>query len=261
MENENEILTLFKRCAVKVEEELNSLVSVDYGETMGMGADGTPMKKIDERAESAVVDIVKAETDFSLLSEETGLIERDGEGTVILDPIDGTSNAVLGIPFYCVSLAYTEGSLKDTEVGYVKNLCIDVEYSGVSGEGSHVNGKPLEPVLSDEWNFSVYMGKESYPDSLEVASEPRRVRSLGSAALEISMVAEGIFDLYYMKTFEQRRSLRITDIAAAYVILKEAGGEIYDTDLEPIDMDLDPKQRKDVAAIHDERILEVLKCR
>ncbi len=255
---ENDILTLFKQCAEKVESELNSLGSVNYGETMGMGADGTPIKKIDEQAESTVVDLIKEKTDFSILSEEIGFVERDGEGTVILDPIDGTSNAVMGIPFYCVSLAYTEGSLKDTEVGYVKNLSTDVEYSGVSGKGSYVNGKPLKPVLGDEWNFSVYMGKEAHPDSFKIASKPRRVRSLGSAALEISMVAQGIFDLYYMKTFEQRRSLRITDIAAAYVILKEACGEIYDTNLDPIDMALDPKERKDVAAVHDDRVLEVL---
>lgn len=255
---ENEILTLFKRCAEKVESELRSLGSVDYGETMGMGADGTPIKMIDERAESTVVNFIKEQTDFSILSEEIGFVEGDGEGTVILDPIDGTSNAVMGIPFYCVSLAYTEGSLKDTKVGYVKNLSTDVEYSGISGEGSYVNGKALKPVLDNEWNFSVYMGKKAHPDSFKVASEPRRVRSLGSAALEISMVAQGVFDLYYMKTYEQRRSLRITDIAAAYVILKEVGGDIYDTNLDPIDMKLDPKQRKDVAAVHDDRILEVL---
>lgn len=252
-------MTLFERCADEVQRELKGLDSVDYGETLGMGADGTPVKKIDKRAENIVVDFIKENSDFCILSEEAGLVERDGSGTVILDPIDGTSNAVMGIPFYCISLAYTEGGLKDTGVGYVKDLSSEVEYSAVLGEGSYVNGRRLEPELGDEWNFSIYMGKESHPNSFNLASKPRRVRSLGSAALEISMVAQGIFDLYYMKTHEQRRSLRITDIAAAYLILKEAGGEIYDGNLEPIDMELDPKGRKDVVAVHDQAVLEVLR--
>ncbi|MFW6305390.1 MAG: inositol monophosphatase family protein [Candidatus Saliniplasma sp.] len=256
---ENEILTFLKRCTDRVQSELKNLKNIDYGTTMGMGADGTPMKRIDELAESIVIDFIKDETDFGILSEEVGIVEGDGDGIVIMDPIDGTSNAVFGIPFYCISLAYTEGGLRDTEVGYVKNLVSGVEYSAVLGEGSYVNGHRLDPKLDDEWNFSVYLGKEAHPYSFEVASIPRRVRSLGAAALEISMVAEGTFDLYYMKTFEQHRSLRITDIAASFLILKEAGGEIYDGDLEPIDMNLDPKERKDVAAVHDDAVLEVLK--
>jgi len=256
---ENDILKLFERCAEEVQTDLKTLRSRYYGDTMGMGADGTPIKKIDERAEKTVIENIERETDFNILSEERGLIDRGGDGTVILDPIDGTSNAVLGIPFYCISLAYTEGTLRDTEVGYVKNIIDDTEYRAVSGEGSYMNGHRLDPQSNEEWNFSVYMGKEAHPESFEVASIPRRVRSLGSAALEISMVAAGILDLYFMKTHEQRRSLRITDLAASFLVLKEAGGEIYDGDLDPLDMELDPKERKDVAAVNHGSVLEVLK--
>ena len=253
-----EILELFRDCSDLVVDEVSKFDKIEFGKYMGMGADGTPIKAIDDKAESKAIEYFKENCDYSILSEESGLIEGSEEGTIIMDPIDGTSNAVMGIPFYGISLAFTEGSLKDTTVGYVKNIPLDIEYWGIEGKGSYVDDKELKPKLRDDWNFSVYMGKKAHPDCFRVASIPRRTRSLGSASLEICMVAEGVFDLYYLKTPDRQRSLRITDIAAATLILKEAGGMVYDGGWDELDMSLDPAERRDVIALYNEKVKEAI---
>ena len=247
-----DILSIFRGCADEVQDEVIRS-KLDFGREVGMGADGTPIKEIDQLAEDTAVEYISEKCDCSILSEEVGMIQGDGEGTVVMDPIDGTSNAVLGIPFYSISLAYTPTDLSGVEVGYVRNLALGTEYYAIRG------GPGRESEIRKELNFSVYLGKEAHPDNYRVASLARRTRSLGSAALEMSMVAYGALDLYYMRTIEMRRSLRITDIAAAALILREAGGEVYDKDHEPLNMPLDPKVRSDVIAVRYPEILEVIR--
>ncbi len=254
-----EILSLFKRCADLVQEEVVSQEKDQFHEDMGMGADGTPTKWIDKKAEDIAIKFLQDNCDYSILSEEEGVLTGEDDGTIIIDPIDGTRNAILDIPFYCISLAFAEEDLSTVTVGYVRNLATGKEYSAIKGKGAFCGDRELKPVIRDDWIFSVYMGENAHPDSAKIASVPRRTRSLGSAALEICMVADGIFDLHHHWTLDQKRSLRITDLAAAVLILREAGGEVYDRDCQPINMKLDPTERKDVTAIYDKDILEVVK--
>ncbi len=248
------ILSSFRDCAERVRElVINS--EGDIGIEVGIGADGTPIKEIDQMAEDTAIECLKERHDHSILSEEAGLIEGDSDGTIIMDPIDGTTNAVLGIPFYGISLAYTPTDLDGVEVGYVMNIPMGTEFYAVKGETS-VEQKPL---IKDRLNFSVYMGKEATPDSFRVAAIPRRTRSLGSAALEMAMVASGALDLYHMRTVDMRRSLRITDIAASTLMIREAGGEVYGEDHEPLNMPLDPEARQDVIAVRRPELIEVIR--
>ncbi len=236
------------------------------GENVGMGADGTPTKDIDRRAEERAIKILTEKTDHDILSEEEGILEGSGEGTMIIDPIDGTRNSLLSLPFYCISLAYTPGDLSDVEVGYVRNLITGREYFAEAGEGAyrgqreketeHRLKKEEEDIDEKELTFALYLGKKSIPETSRLARLPRRVRCLGSAALEICRVADDTFDLYYQRSIDKEKSLRITDIAASTLILREAGGEVYDGDWEPINMSLDPAERKDVIAIKNPRIKE-----
>lgn len=249
----NNILSAFKHCGEVVRENLMD-VDMDLGKTVGMGADGTPIKALDQMAEESAVEVIKERIGCSILSEEAGFIEGDSSGVVILDPIDGTGNALLGIPFYSISMAYTTSDLAGVEVGYVENLSSGKEYYAVKGHG--YTGKKL--FDREKMTFSVYLGKEAHPDNFKVARIPRRARLLGSAALEISMVADGIFDIYFMKTQGTRRSLRITDIAASTLILREAGGQVYGDDFQPLNMPLDPTIRRDIIAVRDPKLLEVL---
>lgn len=252
-------LSLFRECADRVIEDVKSLDFDSYGQDKGMGADGTPTKGIDEEAEKIAVDFFEENCDHNLLSEEIGFVDRGGEHTIIMDPVDGTSNAVNGLPFYCISLALARDDMLSVSAGLVKSLTDYNEYYALKGKGAYKNDEKLTPVLGDRWNFSVYMGKKAHQDCRRVAFLPDRTRSMGSAALEICMVAEGALDLYYLKTPYKKRSLRITDIAAASLILKEAGGKVLDSDYNNLNMELDLKQKEDVIAFYDDRILEAIR--
>ena len=258
MMNEN-ILSLFKKCSDIIQKEIGTYEKDQFHKDAGMGADGTPTKWIDKKAEETAVEFLQDNCDYNILSEEEGVLPGKDDETIIIDPIDGTRNAILDIPFYCISLAFAKDDLSTTTVGYVRNLATGKEYSAIKGKGAFSGKRELTPVIRDDWIFSVYLGENAHPDSAKIASIPRRTRSLGSAALEICMVADGIFDLHHHWTLDQKRSLRITDLAAAVLILREAGGEVYDRDWNPLNMNLDPTERKDVTAIYDKDILEVIR--
>lgn len=252
-----DMLGNFKECAFKVSEAIESDMS-KKDEEVGKGADGTPTKRVDQVADEAALDFLLEKTEASVLSEEEGLVEQEGDGYIVLDPIDGTNNAILDIPFYSISLAYTPDALSEIEVGYVKNLSTGDEYSALRDDGSFKNGEEIDPLRTSNNTFCIYLGRNATPESTDIATQARRVRSLGSAALSMCMVAEGVFDLFYHCTPNQEKSLRITDLAASTLVLREVGGEVYGNDLEVLNMDISPDQRKDVIALYDENIKEEL---
>lgn len=150
---------------------------------------------------------------------------RDSEWVWIVDPIDGTANFSRGIPMCAVSVAL----FKDAEPysGYVLNPFTDTLYSAVKGQGAFKDGKPIsvsdrgfeDSMLSTAW---CCYGKDLAQDCFKVSEAIypmiNDIRRIGTAALELSMIAEGAGELY----FEIR--LSPWDHAAALTILKEAGG-------------------------------------
>ena len=131
-------MTFIRSCdeiATLVEEHTRDLVGRSAGGAyVKMGADGTPTKRIDQVAEDVIVDYL-LENDLCdrIISEELGKMEaRSGDRTVFLDPIDGSFNAVSGIPFYSVSLAYAEGG--SIIEGYVKDLAHHETFSPAVSE-------------------------------------------------------------------------------------------------------------------------------
>ena len=216
---------------------------------------------MDRIAEEKVLSVLDSHGDpLNVLSEEMGYIDHGREFTLVLDPLDGTYNALHGIPFYSISLAIAREGLADVEVGLVRNLVSGDEYHAVKGEGAYMNGKrirvrrfnPKKPV------FSMFLGRKASPACVELASMCSRIRSMGSAALEICMVAAGSTDLYCYCSREPGIGLRIVDIAAASLILKEAGGQVLDESLRELDMTFDVRKRSSVLAVGDREILKVI---
>src|SRR5439155_24947184 len=123
-----------------------------FGAELGIGADGTPTKMVDDLAEREIVSILKRSKKdrMNLLSEEAGYVDLDGEKLLVADPIDGTTNAVRGIPFYCVSLAIGTKDLSDVEAGIVMNLCTGDRFEALAGKGATRNGKPLRVRATDK---------------------------------------------------------------------------------------------------------------
>jgi fructose-1,6-bisphosphatase/inositol monophosphatase family enzyme len=228
----------------------------DLSAEIGMGADGTPTQKIDHIAEEAILETLEEHGNpLNVLSEEAEFIDNGSEHTLVIDPIDGTHNALLGIPFFSVSLAIGRESLSDVEFGLIRDLAHGTVYHSEKGGGAFMDGKPIEvkEYNPDESIFLVYLGRNARPKSYDIASRGRRTRNYGAASLELAMVASGIADLYMV---DAEPMIRLVDLAAGALILREAGGEIYNTDGDVLEMRFGSRERSNFIAVGDKKLME-----
>ncbi len=227
----------------------------EAGETVKIGADGTPTSYIDVIAEEIVIRILKEANVYSyIVSEEIGEL-RLGKGTkrsisltqelrrddipqeerprfiFLLDPIDGTSNAIKEIPAFGISIAVAEvpegrvATLNDVQLAFISNLANGNFFEAEKGKGCWLNNERVYP--SDIVNISnMTLGgftKTGTSEASKLVDNARRMRVLGSVVLELSYVASGRYD-----AFLDLRGSRIIDIAGSKLILEEAGGIITD---------------------------------
>jgi fructose-1,6-bisphosphatase/inositol monophosphatase family enzyme len=251
-----------KLIARKVREAERALPrDYDRGQVLRQGADGTPTLSVDQVAEDVIVDFVKErKLPYNILSEEAGLIDRKQKRTLVIDPIDGTHNSVAGVPFYSVSLAIGTKSMEDTQAGLVMNLITGDAYLAEKGKGASKNDLPIRvrPYLPYSSLVLVYLGRYASADNFNVARGAARSRAFGCASLEMCMVAEGKADGYYMNCEVRERSIRVIDIAASALILREAGGDVVDLGGRRLDMKFDLEDRQNILAYGDEKLKEVV---
>ncbi|RQD80790.1 MAG: bifunctional fructose-bisphosphatase/inositol-phosphate phosphatase [Methanocalculus sp. MSAO_Arc2] len=231
---ETPFLTTCRLISVHLREEIANIVGTETGgQKIRMGADQTPTEFIDDVAESCVIShLEKAGFCSRVLSEEAGSVLLAGSGgTVYLDPIDGSFNAVAGIPFYALSLAYgEEGRILE---GYVVDLASGEEFSAQRGGGAYRNGNRISVSsvsLLEESVMSLYGKKFDPARAMQLGQKIKRWRLLGASALEICYVACGRIDGFV----DLRNTLRITDAAAGMLICSEAGGIVSDLDGTPV---------------------------
>jgi fructose-1,6-bisphosphatase/inositol monophosphatase family enzyme len=208
------------------------------GDVVAMGADGTPTEELDRLAEAEILRILKTEgLEWDLLSEEVGHVARGGSRTLVVDPIDGSHNALRNQPFFTVSLALGAGQLDGIDVGLVRDLHHGTTWWAVRGGGAFRDGRPIRtrPWLVHAETVFVNLGVNATERSSRLAAKARRVRSLGCASEELLMIAQGSADAYLFENRTDAKNLRATDIAAAYRILLEAGGGISDANGAPLD--------------------------
>ncbi|HVO77617.1 MAG TPA: inositol monophosphatase family protein [Methanomassiliicoccales archaeon] len=248
--------------ARKVREMERSLPdSYDKGEELRQGADGTPTLAIDQAAEDIIVKHVRDhDLPFNILSEEAGFIDNGTKSLLVIDPIDGTHNCVAGLPLYTVSLAIGTSRMSDVTAGLVMNLATGETYWAEKGRGAFKDGRPIRVRdYSPFRSFSiVYMGRYSSPENFRVAKQSVRARALGCASIEMCLVAEGKADAYYMNCEVPERSIRVIDIAASALILREAGGDVVDLKGRSLDMDFDLAERSNILAFGDARVKEAM---
>jgi fructose-1,6-bisphosphatase/inositol monophosphatase family enzyme len=235
--------------------------SFDRGLELYTGADGSPTSNIDKFAEDVILECVEGmDLPLNVLSEEAGLVDRGMDRTLVIDPIDGTHNCILGIPVYSVSLAVGTASLNDIDAAVVRNLVNDDLYVAERGKGATLNGCSLKVRKANPQTCSalVYMGRHAATETMKVVKRAARVRAMGCASLEMCMVAQGKFDAYYMNCDLYEKSIRVVDIAGSALVLREAGGEIIDLQGGRLDMPLDLNARSNFLAYGDVRAKEVL---
>ncbi len=218
------------------------------------GAGGDITLEIDKKAEEFVIQGLKSyNEEFLLISEEVGyyywnpnenkiiydinLIPKKCPNFFILDPIDGSRNAKHGIPFYCISLAYSKSlKIKDIEIGIVYNFLNKDFYIAEKHHGSFKNNQKIycsktdslgKALVGTELNFKTLISENSNISIInkKILNVVHKVRIFGASALEMCLVAQGALDLFY----NLRGNTRIVDIAAGILIVQEAGGKIYNS--------------------------------
>ncbi len=255
------VKNLLEEVAEAVQSSLDRLTE-DPGEVLGRGADGAPSTRIDRVAEAAVLKTLDARgAKLNVLSEEAGFVDRGGTALLVVDPVDGTHNALRGIPAYSVSLAVGHVRLSDVEEGLVRDLVSGHTYHAIRSKGATLNGRPLRVRAFNPTDtlFSVYLGTNAAPEAAAVASKARRVRNLGAASLDLCLVARGAADLYYMHSAVPKARLRAVDIAAGTLIVREAGGHVLTLDGGELDLPLTPQARTDLVAVGDRKILQMIR--
>ena len=228
-------LSVCEMVAPMVEEALAPLIGTEYGaEELCMGADNTPTERLDKIAEDIILAVFRSrKVCRALLTEEAGMLRDIGgeSGIAYLDPVDGSFNAGVGIPFYALSIGLSDG--EKMVAGYVRNLANGETFTAILGKGAFLNGKPIRVSKKTELNtaaMSIYARTPEMISLLQNGLSTRRGRKLGASAIELCYVAcgrlEGFLDL--------RTTLRITDAAAGMLICEEAGGIVTLPDGMPV---------------------------
>ncbi len=223
-----EFLLACDQMAEMVTESIRNLAGTEQGaEIVKMGADLTPTKRIDQVAEDCIIAFLQEHPLCSLLvSEEAGKVKFHGNGgTIFLDPVDGTFNALAGIPFYALSLAYAEHGV--VQQAFVRNLASGETFTAVKGKYARCDDKPIrvsEVSQLDESAMSVYGRKFDPTRMMQLGQKIRRWRLLGASALELCYIGCGRIDGFV----DLRGTLRVTDAAAGMLVCTEAGGKVSD---------------------------------
>ena len=211
----------------------------DFGEVenlvVSLKGTGDFVSAADQRAEEVLYqELSKARPGYGFLMEEGGeVVGADKSHRWLVDPLDGTTNFLHGLPIFAISIALErEGQLV---AGLVYNPATDDMYIAEKGQGAWHNNRRLR--VSPRASISEalvacgipHLGKaQQHPRfKLELAAVMARamgVRRLGAASLDLAYTAAGRFDAYW------ERDLKPWDVAAGIVLVREAGGFVSDLD-------------------------------
>ncbi len=243
-----EILLTVSKLVYKNVKDLAGTAEAASGD-FGRGAGGDISRNIDMIAEKTVIDYLKEiNFDCVILGEECGR----------MDAIDGSANAVRGMPFFCCSLAFsTEEKLSSVTDTVVTNLSTGDLYSASKNKGAFKNDKQIS--VHKEKPLYKIVGINSSGSSPELMNrltpifeKHHHIRHMGANALEMAMLAEGLIDIF----IDLRKKIRIQDLAGGYLLIKEAGGLILDENLQPLDSDLSYDTRLSFVAAANKNILD-----
>lgn len=213
---------------------------------------------VDHTAEDRLVEALEKVLPEAGFIAEEGSGER-GEGlNWIIDPLDGTTNFVHGVPCYCISIALVDGT--EPILGVVHEITRDERFTAWKGGGAYLNGEPIhvsprkklvDSLLATGFPYDDFGYEVEYLELLrELMHRTRGIRRLGSAAADLAYVACGRFEAFY------EYGLNSWDVAAGVLLVREAGGMVsgFAPSKDPV---FDEEIVASNSAIHEE-LLEVI---
>jgi myo-inositol-1(or 4)-monophosphatase len=193
----------------------------------------------DERAEEIIREaLLGAYPSYGMLGEEGGESTGEEDARWIVDPLDGTTNFAHGLPLFAVSIALEKAG--EVVVGVVHDPIGEETFVAERGRGARLNDEGISVSATDELVRALVVTGFPYdrgevPAAVDLfgrfSVRAQGMRRLGSAALDLCYVAAGRLDAYY------ERGIHAWDVAAASLILEEAGGSVTDYKGRPFEME------------------------
>jgi myo-inositol-1(or 4)-monophosphatase len=190
---------------------------------------GDYASKADLAAEKVIAAVLaKAGDAYGFVGEETGVQQAEAEHRWVVDPLDGTSNFIWGIPYFAVSIALCDE--RGEMLGVVYDPLRDEMFTAIRGKGARLNGRELAPLREKQPQEAIVSMSMPVRGQLkaisrggffraldDITNETAGVRRLGSAALDLAYVAAGRLDGYF------EDGLSHYDYAAGKLVAEEAG--------------------------------------
>ena len=221
------IINIFEKAAKKA----GKILIRDFGEIENLQIEsksiGDFVTNADVKVEKSLLDTLKYYyPNYSYITEESGRIDGD-ENTIVIDPIDGTSNFIHGIPH--VSIIISKMTNNEITDGIIYNPILNEFFWSSKGKGSWCNDRRLR--VSNRTKFTdcligtgLPFGDRVYKNYLleidEILKSSAGIRRLGSAGLDLAYVAAGKLDGFWEK------DLNLWDISTGVLLVKEAGGRV-----------------------------------
>jgi myo-inositol-1(or 4)-monophosphatase len=212
------------------------LVKKDKKRVLGTGASGDKTYHVDKVAEDIIISgLEKSGEGMTIISEEIGTKDiRGGGKKVLIDPIDGSRNAISGIPFYSASIAFADGDrVRDIALAYIINLINGDEFWAEKGKGAFLNGQKIKTQKDSIFYLIAYEAQAPHKDIsriIPLVSESRKTRCLGSTALDLAYLASGAISVFVSPS-----PSRCFDFAGGWLLVEEAGGIFTDLGGKAID--------------------------
>ena len=209
---------------IKASQKASKALIRDFGEIeklqVSVKGPSNFVSNADTKAEKIIIEeLMKAKKNYSIISEEDGSkINSDSENVWIIDPIDGTSNFLHGIPHFAISIALKSNN--EIISGLIYDPIKDEMFYAEKNSGAFFNNQRIKVSKKKEIEDCLFAtgGKEKVISDFIT-------RKTGSAALDMAYVAAGRYDGYF------QNNLNLWDVAAGIIIIKEAGGIINEINL------------------------------
>jgi len=177
----------------------------------------------DLKAEKVILDILSSKSNYGIISEESGLLQKSSGPKWVVDPLDGTNNFARSIPLFAVSIGLMDGN--DSLLGVIIDPINNKEYYATKGGGSFCNGKKIiHPKFDTDYIPMLFLNhgyaevdRAKFKELSKRLATNFNILKLGTTAVELCYIASGSVDGFICSGDE------LWDFAAGIVIAQEAG--------------------------------------
>ena len=208
---------------IRAAEKASKIIIRDFGEIENLQVSQKGPRdfvtKTDKRVEEILIDqLSKSKKNFSFLTEESGKIEKNDKDKIwIIDPIDGTTNFLHGIPHFAISMALKVDN--EIQSALIHDPIKNEIYFAEHNNGAYLNNQRIRVSRKNKLDDCLF---SSNSVGVKFAFSSLNIRNLGCASLDLAYVGSGRLDGYF------HNNINLWDVAAGILIVKEAGGTLND---------------------------------